>query len=96
MATGFVGGGLLALISVYGLIMAIRLIRLNSPAAWIGLLYIQYSTGSLLSGTIYTNCEFWYLYAGVVASSNLLKKVNKSNDLGYCPTSSSKICNSIF
>ena len=77
MTTGIVGGLLLVAISGYGLIAAIRLIRLQSPAGWVGLLYIQYLIAAMSSGTLYTNVAFWYLYAGVVATSQAFSSNRK-------------------
>jgi O-antigen ligase len=69
LATGIVGGFLLIFIIVYGIRHAMYLIRANTPEYWVALLFIQYFIGSMFSGTLYTNYEFWCLYAGVVAIS---------------------------
>jgi len=69
LATGIVGGSLLIFIMGYGLLQALHIIRANIPEYWVALLFIQYFIGCLFSGTLYTNYEFWCLYAAVVALS---------------------------
>jgi len=72
MATGTFGGLLLVAIVISGSRAMLRLVSTGSPAAWIGLLFIQYLVGALFSGTLYDDSQFWYLYAGVIAASQMV------------------------
>lgn len=65
MATGLIGGLLFTGLFMYGMLRTFRLVMSTHPAAWVGLLYIQYAIAGVLSGTIYDNFQFWYLYAGL-------------------------------
>jgi len=65
MATGVFGGLLFAGLFMYGILRTLRLVRSTHPAAWVGLLYIQYAMAGVFSGTIYDNFQFWYMYAAL-------------------------------
>lgn len=65
MATGVFGGLLFTGLFMYGILRTLRLVRSTHPAAWVGLLYIQYAMAGVFSGTIYDNFHFWYMYAAL-------------------------------
>lgn len=44
-----------------------RLLRAGSPHAWVSLLYIQYLTSAMLSGSLYLSGTFWFWSIAVLA-----------------------------
>ncbi|MBN3894909.1 MAG: O-antigen ligase family protein [Nostoc sp. NOS(2021)] len=77
LATGLLGGSLFVIIYIYAAIKAIGIIMAkNSSWSWLGLLYIQYSIGTMFSGSLYGSYTFWYLLFAIFGLKKLDKLVN--------------------
>ena len=72
MATGIVGGLAYLMVIVAGGYAGLRLVRAAGAGAWVGILLIQYLTGALLSGTVYSGTSAYPLLATAVALSSTL------------------------
>lgn len=59
MATGLIGGLAFLAISIIAFRKAYRMIQLQLPHAWAGLIFIQYLVGAQMSGAIYSSSAFW-------------------------------------
>lgn len=77
MATGLFG--CLLLLAFIGTCSrsAYRLLRSGSPHAWISLLYIQYLTSAMLSGSLYLSGTFWFWSIGVLAVDRAVRTARR-------------------
>lgn len=67
---GGVGVGLAFLwMSFVALSRCVRALRAGAPSGWMGVLFVQYFTGSLFSGTVLGQSTMWCLMAAIVANS---------------------------
>lgn len=78
MATGAVGGTLLAAVLLWGLIASFLMLARDVPNSWLGILYIQQFIWAMLSGAIYLRPELWYLLGAVVANHAFLARALRS------------------
>lgn len=79
MSTGLIGGLAFLSISIIATWKAFRLVKLRSPFAWTGLIYIQYLTGAQLSGSLYASSIFWAFTVLMIFTNQ-----SSSNDI-YMP-----------
>ena len=68
MATGLLGGLLLLVFIAACSRAAYSLLRGGSPHAWVALLYLQYLTSSMFSGSLYLSATFWFWSIAVLAT----------------------------
>jgi hypothetical protein len=68
MATGLLGGLLLLVFIAVCSRAAYSLFRGGSPHAWVALLYLQYLTSSMFSGSLYLSATFWFWSIAVLAT----------------------------
>ena len=73
MATGFIGGSAFVVISFIGLKASLVLLRGNSTQGWIGVIYVFYFVGGLVSAPIY-NYEFWFSLCATVSAASIFNK----------------------
>ena len=66
MATGIFGGCLSLILIVSVVHSGFRLLKSGHPAGWMALLMIQYLTGAMFSGAVYSNTSFWIAAAMVL------------------------------
>lgn len=69
MAGGVLLGSLMTVILIKGFLESFSMVRNRSPRALMGLLFIQYGVGSMVSGAIWSNGAMW-LFLGAVLSSS--------------------------
>ena len=67
MSVGILGGLILTFICLAGLIFSYQCVKRENEIGWVGLLYVQYFVGSLLSGAIWASSNFWVMCALVYA-----------------------------
>jgi hypothetical protein len=74
MATGIVGGGLLALSIGAGLLASMRIVTASPSMAWVGLIYLQYIVNGMVSGSLYLDGAFWAYGFGALALARTLAR----------------------
>jgi O-antigen ligase len=80
MATGIVGGTTFTVLLLLSFIYALSLVRMPGSYSWIGLLFIQYMTGSLVSGAIYNSPTMWALLGAVLGVSGFSRRLRMHGD----------------
>ena len=69
MATGIIGGLAFTILILVSTWRAFRVIRRNNQYSWVGLLYLQYMVGALVSGALAFSATMWSLMGAVIAVS---------------------------
>lgn len=67
MVYGFLTGTLFSIVLASASMHAWRLMRAGSSSGWVSLLFVQYSFGAMVSGSLYGASAFWVLSTLVVA-----------------------------
>jgi hypothetical protein len=92
MATGIVGGTALTILLLLSFLYALRLVKCYDSYSWIGLLFIQYMIGSLVSGSLYSSSTMWALMGAVIGVSGIPRRFRRYSGLraeqGLCPCKS--------
>lgn len=72
LSTGVLGGLIFATVYFYSVGKAIFLIMNDwEQWGWLGLIYVQYAIGAMLSGALYSSYTFWYLLFAVISRKSL-------------------------
>jgi hypothetical protein len=72
LSTGFLGGIIFTIVYFYSIGKAIFLIMNDwEQWGWLGLIYVQYAIGAMLSGALYSSSTFWYLLFAVISRKSL-------------------------
>jgi O-antigen ligase len=69
MATGILGGTAFSILLLSSFLYALRLVNSYDSYSWVGLLFIQYVIGSLVSGSLYSSTTMWALMGAVIGVS---------------------------
>lgn len=85
MATGVIGGICLLLWIFYCLRIAYKLIVISHPAAWTGVLLLQYLIYGMFSNAIFTHTGFWY-YSVLVWSVAYSMQNNEAEEIQPTPS----------
>jgi O-antigen ligase len=66
LSLGLLGGILFTVLFIITLVQSLKLLaNRDNHWGWLGLIFIQYATGSMFSGSLYASSSFWYLMFGV-------------------------------
>ena len=82
MATGVLGGIAFLVLVIAGTLSALRVISKNDSYSWVGLLYLQYMIGSMISGALYKSATLWAMMGAVFSISYFIRldqKITKTN-----------------
>ena len=80
LATGIAGGILFLILLVITISKALKVIKFNSTASWVSLLYLQIIVYGMFSTGLYTSQDFWallFLFASMNLSTYSAKPVQK-------------------
>jgi hypothetical protein len=72
LVVGIVSGLCFVFLLVKASIDALVILRVDRDRFWISLLFIQYSAGAMVSGSLYFSNIFWVLMAAVVSQTSEL------------------------
>lgn len=87
MATGIIGGLAFLVVTIAGGYAGLRLVRAAGAGAWVGVLLVQYLSGALLSGSVYSGTSAYPLLATAVALSSTLPGAHARSQAVTVPAS---------
>jgi O-antigen ligase len=77
MATGIVGGTVFSILIFFTFMKALRVVRYSEAYCWVGLLFIQYIIGSLVSGALYSASTMWALMGAIIGVAGVRRRLHK-------------------